>query len=109
RDYDVGVLGCGPAGYAAAVRAWDFGKRVCLIERGRLGGAGLHDGALSSKTLWEVSRDYRRVLSRDRGYECRDVALDWRTVGAACAAAVELRVTQMRRQIDALAHADGRG
>lgn len=50
-DYDVCVIGAGPAGYAAAMRSWDLGKRVCLIESGKLGGAGLHDGALSSKTL----------------------------------------------------------
>jgi dihydrolipoamide dehydrogenase len=39
----------GPAGFAAAMRASDFGKKVCIVEKNRLGGAGLHDGALSSK------------------------------------------------------------
>jgi len=33
NKYDVVVLGGGPAGYAAAMRAIDFGKRVCLIEK----------------------------------------------------------------------------
>jgi dihydrolipoamide dehydrogenase len=31
------------------MRASDFGKKVCIVEKNRLGGAGLHDGALSSK------------------------------------------------------------
>lgn len=53
--FDLIVIGAGPAGYAAAMRAIDFGKTVCLIERKRIGGAGIHDGALSSKTLWEIS------------------------------------------------------
>ena len=66
--FDVAVIGAGPAGFAAAVRAWDYGKRVCLIERGSLGGAGIHNGALTSKTLWELSRDYSKALRRDRGF-----------------------------------------
>ncbi len=53
--YDLIVIGGGPAGYAAAMRGIDFGKKVCLIERDRVGGAGVYNGALSSKTLWELS------------------------------------------------------
>ncbi len=53
--FDLIVIGGGPAGYAAAMRGIDFGKRVCLIERDRVGGAGVYNGALSSKTLWEIS------------------------------------------------------
>lgn len=55
EKYDLIVIGGGPAGYAAAMRGIDFGKRVCLIERKRVGGAGVYNGALSSKTLWEAS------------------------------------------------------
>lgn len=54
--YDIVVIGGGPAGYAAAMRAIDFGKRVCLIEKDRVGGAGVYHGALSSKTMWELSQ-----------------------------------------------------
>jgi len=55
EKFDVVVIGGGPAGYAAAMRAIDFGKRVCLIERDKIGGAGVYNGALSSKTLWEIA------------------------------------------------------
>lgn len=55
KTYDLIVIGGGPAGYAAAMRGIDFGKRVCLIEKDRVGGAGVYNGALSSKTLWEIS------------------------------------------------------
>ena len=48
HDYDICVIGGGPSGFAAAVRGIDFGKRVCLVEKGELGGSGV-DGALSSK------------------------------------------------------------
>lgn len=61
EKYDLVVLGGGPAGYAAAMRGIDYGKKVCLIERSRIGGAGLYNGALSSKTLWEFSQKVRNV------------------------------------------------
>jgi len=55
EKYDVCVIGGGPAGYAAAMRAIDFGLRVVMIEANKVGGAGIYNGALSSKTLWELS------------------------------------------------------
>lgn len=70
--YDLVVIGGGPAGYAAAMRAIDYGKRVCLIEKSKVGGAGVYHGALSSKTLWELSQRVKNVnetivsLGRDR-------------------------------------------
>lgn len=54
--YDLCVIGGGPAGYAAAMRAIDFGKRVILVERDRIGGTGIYNGALASKTLWEIAQ-----------------------------------------------------
>ncbi|MCG8575152.1 MAG: NAD(P)/FAD-dependent oxidoreductase [Flavobacteriales bacterium] len=61
KHYDLVVLGGGPAGYAAAMRAIDFGKRVCLVEKSKVGGAGVYHGALSSKTLWELSQRVKNV------------------------------------------------
>lgn len=57
EKYDVCVIGGGPAGYAAAMRSIDFKKRVLLVEKHNIGGAGIHNGALSSKTWWELSRE----------------------------------------------------
>lgn len=54
-SFDLVVIGGGPAGYAGAMRAVDFKKRVLLIEKNRVGGASIYDGVLSSKTLWEHS------------------------------------------------------
>jgi len=61
EKYDLCVIGGGPAGYAAAMRAIDFDKKVILIEKEKLGGAGIYNGALSSKTMWELSTRYRKV------------------------------------------------
>lgn len=61
EKFDLVVIGGGPAGYAAAMRAIDYGKKVCLIEKKRVGGAGVYHGALSSKTLWELSQRVKNV------------------------------------------------
>jgi dihydrolipoamide dehydrogenase len=55
EKFDLCVIGAGPAGYAAAMRAVDFKKKVVLVERDKIGGAGIYNGALTSKTLWELS------------------------------------------------------
>lgn len=59
--YDLCVIGGGPAGYAAAMRAIDFGKKVLLVEKAKLGGYGIYDGALASKTMWELSNKVKTV------------------------------------------------
>lgn len=101
--FDVAIIGAGPAGYAAAVRAWDYGKRVALIERGSLGGAGIYNGALSSKTLWELSRDYRRALRRDRGFHAENVTVDFTQVMQVVDTAASEKATQLERQLTAMA------
>lgn len=56
EHFDLVVIGGGPSGYAGAMRALDFKKKVLLVEKKRLGGAGVYDGVLTSKTLWELSQ-----------------------------------------------------
>lgn len=55
------MIGGGPAGYAAAMRAVDFGKKVIIVEKDRLGGAGIYDGALASKAMWELSTKFKKT------------------------------------------------
>ncbi len=65
--FDLVVIGAGPSGYAAAMRAIDFKKKTLLIEKNIIGGAGVTNGALSSKTWWELSREtayFRKNLKR---------------------------------------------
>ena len=97
-DFDVCVIGAGPAGVAAAMRAWDFGAQICIVERGALGGTGLQNGALSSKTLWELSRDYRNALRRDRGYIAENVEISYDYVVDCVKKAIGEKVSQIRRQ-----------
>jgi dihydrolipoamide dehydrogenase len=102
HDYEVCVIGCGPAGFAAAMRCWDFGKRVALIEKGPLGGAGVWNGALSSKTFWELSRDYRSAQRLDRGFRADRVEVDFNAVRSVVDQACEEKARQIGRQLDAL-------
>lgn len=54
-DYDLIVIGSGPAGIHAAVQAAKLNKRVCIIEKNqeKIGGCWIHTGTLPSKTLRE--------------------------------------------------------
>jgi len=52
QDYELVVIGSGPAGQKAAINAAKLGKRVALIERaGMEGGVSVHGGTIPSKTL----------------------------------------------------------
>ncbi len=50
-EYDVAVIGSGPGGYVAAIRAGQLGLRSCVIERDALGGVCLNWGCIPSKAL----------------------------------------------------------
>ncbi len=49
--YDLAILGAGPGGYVAALRAAQLGDRVALIEKGRVGGTCLNVGCIPTKAL----------------------------------------------------------
>jgi len=100
--YDLCVIGGGPAGIAGAIRASDLGKRVALVDSGPLGGAGIFDGALSSKTLWSLSGDYARAHRVDRGYDGARLAVSWPALRAEVAAACREAQVLVERQLAGL-------
>jgi len=53
KDFDLAVIGTGPGGYAAAIRAAQHGKKVALIEKEELGGVCLNRGCIPTKTFLE--------------------------------------------------------
>ncbi|HYJ32200.1 MAG TPA: dihydrolipoyl dehydrogenase [Candidatus Binatia bacterium] len=53
--YDVAILGAGPGGYVAAIRAGQLGLKTALIERDRPGGTCLHWGCIPTKALIETA------------------------------------------------------
>ena len=59
NTYDLIVIGTGPAGEKAAVKAAYFGKKVAIIEKEKCyGGAGINTGTIPSKTLKESALYY---------------------------------------------------
>lgn len=64
-DYDLVVIGSGPAGEKGAAQAAYFGKKVTLVERSSyLGGAGLNTGTVPSKTLRETALYFSGLRQR---------------------------------------------
>lgn len=59
--YDVAVLGAGPGGYVAALRAAQLGGRVCLIEKTTVGGTCLNRGCIPSKALIHSAALWKRA------------------------------------------------
>ncbi len=98
--YDIAIIGSGPAGFSAAVRALDYRKHVCIIEAGEIGGAGIMGGALVSKTLWELSSDYSVSARVDRGYRSSGLQVDYREVRKTVMQAAKERQYQMLSQIE---------
>jgi len=108
--WDLCVLGAGPAGYAAAMRAHDLGKRVVIIEQDRVGGAGIHSGALSSKTMWHLSNDYACACATDRGYRAiGGFEVSYAMLIESVRAAVKERRDLLDRQLERLAKPNDTG
>lgn len=61
NQYDVGVLGAGPGGYVAAIRAAQMGARVLVVEKDELGGTCLNRGCIPTKALLSDVKAYQRV------------------------------------------------
>src|SRR5450756_646549 len=51
KQYDVAVVGGGPGGYVAAIRAAQLGARVALVEKRKVGGTCLNVGCIPTKAL----------------------------------------------------------
>ena len=79
-DYDVVVIGGGPGGYEAAIRAAQLGLRVGLVEREFLGGVCLNIGCIPSKTLLrnaEIAELLRQ--GQEFGFSFENLKLDYET------------------------------
>jgi len=98
--YDLCVIGCGPGGFAGAMRALDFGKRVCVLENQQIGGAGVMWGALASKTMWELAKDYSIAAKVDRGYRASGLIVNYEDVRNTVLDAVNEKIYQMLSQLE---------
>ncbi len=77
---DVLVLGAGPAGYVAAIRAAQLGKHVTLIDSRPPGGTCLHQGCIPLKALLSASERYQQLRQEElaaMGIQAKAVSFDW--------------------------------
>ena len=103
-EFDLAVLGGGPGGYEAAIRAAQYGLKVCLVERDLLGGTCLNRGCIPTKALlhgaevMEVLREAPLL-----GIGTGEARLDY----AALAAFKDGQVSRLRRGVEQLEKANG--
>jgi len=75
--YDLIVLGSGPGGYVAAIRASQLGMKVAIVERERLGGICLNWGCIPTKALLRTSEVYHYLThAKDYGLKAENVGFD---------------------------------
>ncbi len=79
--YDLVVIGAGPGGYVAAIRAAQLGLKVAVVERDRLGGVCLNWGCIPSKAILTSAALYEAVKEGGRhGIKTRGLSCDYAQV-----------------------------
>ena len=102
---DIAILGGGPGGYVAALRAAQLGARVTLIEQDRIGGVCLNVGCIPTKALLRSAEVYR-ILQRAESFGLRlegGIVPDW----SAIQARKEAIVRQLVGGVEKLLHRAG--
>lgn len=81
QSFDLIVIGGGPGGYVAAIRAAQLKKTVALVEKEKLGGTCLNWGCIPTKALLKSAERYQTMLHGEAfGLTCKEVAVDWEKV-----------------------------
>ncbi len=81
KEYDIVVLGGGPGGYVAAIKAAQLGARTLLIEKDAIGGVCLNWGCIPTKTLLKSAKVYEDIIhSEVFGIDISDkkaISINW--------------------------------
>lgn len=89
-ETEVVVIGSGPGGYVAAIRAAQLGKKVAIIEKEYIGGVCLNVGCIPSKAMITAAHKYNDVKEYEQfGLNVPEITFDWDKVQAFRANAVE--------------------
>ncbi|HEU4980163.1 MAG TPA: dihydrolipoyl dehydrogenase [Solirubrobacterales bacterium] len=83
-EYDVIVIGGGPGGYVAAIRAAQLGQRTAVVERDKAGGRCLNYACIPAKTVLHTAEVFAEVTEQgaDLGVKANGVSVDWKAVQA---------------------------
>ena len=89
-SFDVIVIGGGPGGYVAAIRAAQLGKKTAVVERDKAGGRCLNYACIPAKTVLRTAEIYDQAReSAELGVVAEGVSLDWEALGKRRAAVSE--------------------
>ncbi len=78
KQFDVTVIGAGPGGYVAAIRAAQLGMKIGLVERDKLGGICLNWGCIPSKALLKSAELYNTFKKAEEfGFSYSDLKFDF--------------------------------
>ena len=81
-SYDVIVIGGGPGGYVAAIRAAQLGKKTAVVERDKAGGRCLNYACIPAKTVLRTAEIYEQAREgAELGVVAKDVSIDWEALG----------------------------
>ena len=82
NKYDLAVLGGGPGGYVAAIRASQLGYKTVIIDKGNLGGVCLNWGCIPTKSLLKNAELYDTVKNRadEFGMEITGLSFDFKKI-----------------------------
>ncbi len=81
EKYDITVIGAGPGGYVAAIRAAQLGSKVLLTEKEKVGGVCMNWGCIPTKYLIQKARSFRELKSNTAlTGPIENIFLDWNKV-----------------------------
>ena len=81
-SYDLIIIGAGPGGYVAAIRAAQLGLEPVVIEKADLGGTCLNCGCIPTKALIAAAETYNTVLGSESMGITATASFDWQKVVA---------------------------
>lgn len=81
KEYDVCVIGTGPGGYVAAIRASQLGFKTAVVEKKSLGGVCLNIGCIPTKALLRSAEVFESIANaKDYGINVKDYSVDFKGV-----------------------------
>ena len=79
--YDLGIIGSGPAGYSAAIRAAQNGLSIILFEKEAMGGVCLNKGCIPTKTILHCSDLYKNLKKSEKfGINTGEISYDYQKI-----------------------------
>ncbi|MDD4218251.1 MAG: FAD-dependent oxidoreductase, partial [Bacteroidales bacterium] len=80
-DYDVIIIGAGPAGYVSAIRAGQLGLKTLIVEKEKVGGMCLNWGCIPSKSLIESAKLFKKAGELKKygidGIDKKQLSFNW--------------------------------